>query len=183
MEIQCNKARLFVEFHESADPEEARENPGATDCWRVDSRILSYLIKKYKEEIWLDELIMHLEERHEDTDIIIPAGDNIIISLYMMGQEGGTFNFEYHGNEYWFFHDLNHALNDCHPDLYVSDWAEEQALIEGAKMAFRNKVSIGKIFRELILVEPIFQDSYNYSSNSVERFSNFLSASIFLQQK
>ena len=88
-----------------------------------------------------------------------------------------TLDFQYFGNPYWFFHDLQHVKRDCEIvektiSLKVNDIRESSALLDGAFAAYKAKVALSLIVRALVKAEAEFHT--RWKDNDFDILGNFL---------
>ena len=117
------------------------------------------------------------EEIDEDETLSVPNGDDFIAFFNAAMLDGGTWDIEYDGNPYWFFHDVAHAQNDVQGGQVYIDaegYAEDKALFEGAKLAHENGIGLGVIFKELAQVLKPFEERFSRSTDAIERFAESL---------
>jgi len=116
------------------------------------------------------------DEHDEDETYGDSNGDVMILFLGAAHYHGGEFTIDYHGSEYWFWHDAVHAEYDCGDgtDLYIDSDGEERALIEGAILAIKNGVPFSDVLSELSEVNQLdastgmsFEERFGYKFDPV----------------
>lgn len=83
-----------------------------------------------------------------------------------------TYEIDYHGSPYWFFHDMVHAEYDSGDgtDIYIDESSEERALPMGAKLAVQHGVSVAEVLRELVKAGNEFKERFGYEFDPIESF-------------
>ena len=112
----------------------------------------------------------------DDKDAVVQlSADDLIVFLDAAKNYSGEYDITYRGIPYWFWHDTIHAERDvAGGSVEVSAYSERRALIEGAKRAREQGVSLGIIFRELVRAETAFQERFNKEVDAIESFSESL---------
>lgn len=117
------------------------------------------------------------EEDDEDETVNVPVGDDFIVFANAISIEGGDWRIDFHGNPYWFFHDLCHARYDCSGGRVEIDPhgdSENRALIEGAKEAHEQGIGLSLIFGQLAQVLKPFEERFSRSTDAIESFAEYL---------
>mgnify|MGYP000323059752 CR=1 FL=1 len=120
-----------------------------------------------------------LADLPDDCEISIQDADAGIKIVAALGTIPGEYNISWHGeNNYWFFHDWQHVLNDTEINIYpdytknlieirVDGHNEERAHIEGAKDAIRNGCDISDVIEAINSVMREFESRFKYSISKI----------------
>lgn len=120
-----------------------------------------------------------LADLPDDCEISITDTDSGIKIVAALGTIPGEYNISWHGeNNYWFFHDWQHVLNDTEINIYpdytknlieirVDGPNEERAHIEGAKDALKNGCDISDVIEAINSVMGEFESRFKYSIKQI----------------
>lgn len=120
-----------------------------------------------------EDLEFDPETDDEDEEVTIGSADGLIVFAAAASTcEPATYEIDYHGSGYWFFHDMIHAKYDSGDGsaVYINEQSEERALPMGAKLAAEAGVPISEILRELVKAGNEFEGRFGYPFDPVESF-------------
>ena len=81
------------------------------------------------------------------------------------------------GSVFWLFHDLAHVWNDVTAyeedstwtaEIYVDGMSEDNANIEGARLAMANGLTLYDVVREIADVEKEYKERFGFDSRALE---------------
>lgn len=114
------------------------------------------------------------EQLSENDFVNVNNTDDYIVILWGMSQVNESFEVTYFGDSpYWFFHDMVHAIDDVEEgEIYVDDFREERALVNGAILALDMGCELSDIVRQLVKAEPLFASRFEYETETLTKFLN-----------
>lgn len=165
---KLDNATFVVTFHEGYE-----EFTG--ECaWSTKYVHLAQMLQEGMTDKHLCDYVSIPDEYDDDDESeLISNADALICFLAAASQaDPHTYEIEYHGEPYWFFHDSVHAEYDSGDgsDLYVNEESEERALPIGAERAARHGVPIADIVRELAKAGAEFEDRFGYKFDPLTAF-------------
>jgi len=168
--ITLDNATFKVRFYEGdADPELG----AGYSSWEVKTQHLADMLKRDMTDRYLDDSIDYEEEYDDDDKTHISSADALICFLAATSQaDSATYEIDYHGDAYWFFHDMIHAEYDSGDGsaVWIDENSEMRALSEGAKLAAKHDIPISDILRELTRATPEFHDRFGFEFDAVAAF-------------
>lgn len=137
-------------------------------------------------DLWTDHYNDGAVEEYERDDetpheIVSYSNADALIKLLRGLSElpENTLTFEYFGNPYWFFHDLQHVKNDAevsehNVELYVDEHREESALLNGAIEARKAGVKLSRIVKALVEASKEYIERWKNETNALDEFLDSL---------
>lgn len=120
------------------------------------------------------------ESGAEEFDDMLPEesvsfrdADSGILLLRAMAEIGGEWHVDWNGeNETWFFHDWDHAENDCWisndvPEIRVDADAEHRALANGAHAALMAGIDLATVCEVLATSMEPFRERFGYKPDDL----------------
>jgi len=173
MNVSFQNATFVVSFSDDYDDDEMIGTGGWVD---INRKQLAELYADYQWNIYNadpESLEWDVEEHDETETTTIPDSDDFIVFANAAGIEGGTYEITFAGNPYWFFHDLSHAEHDAgggNVNIDSDGWAERRALYDGAVSALEHGVKPSDIIRQLVKVEPEYEERFGQTTDILDRF-------------
>jgi hypothetical protein len=126
---------------------------------------------------------------HEYVEIALGEGryalnvaDCLIEVLYLCGTLPNHYTFWYFGNPYWLFHDVIHAGHDVSDNgVHIGELEEAHALLEGAKLALANGVSLSIIVRALASTEKEYRERFSSEPTALDSFLEYYENQVQVQ--
>lgn len=169
LEKKIGNATLNVTFHDH-DPEFAGECLVELNKKML---FLLYKCKGFNSDYMDDEQLEYAGDDDESSTVTISSADQLIFILAAARDSAPmTWEIDYYGAPYWFFHDLDHAENDCDDgmEIFVDDSAEMRALVDGAKNAVTAGCSASGVITELANIRKDFSERFGFDFDPVEEF-------------
>jgi len=120
-----------------------------------------------------EEIAFDSECDDEDEEMHIGSADALVVFAAAASTcKPATYEIDYYGSGYWFFHDMIHAKYDSGDGsaVFINSASEVRALPMGAKLAAEAGVSISEILRELVKAGNEFEDRFGFAFDPVESF-------------
>jgi hypothetical protein len=110
------------------------------------------------------------------------GADCLIELLYLCGTLPDHYIFSYFGNSYWLFHDIIHAEHDVSDNgVHIGELEEARALLEGAKLALANGVSLSIIVRALASSEKEYRERFSSEPTALDSFLEYYENQVQVQ--